>query len=237
MNKIILTQDRMFMAVVGPSGSGKTELIFNMLLGSSFYPSFKKIFFFYKEYQKLFQFVHEKINVQFIKFSNFDITDNLSDCLLIFDDSCEEIFNDQKFVQLATSGRHRKICIIYVKHNLFQQSRWSRTIDLNTTHLILFKNLRDIQQIDFLGKQLNNVKFLRECYEKATSEPFGHLLIDLDPKTTEGLRYCSNLVEPGPTVFFIPVSKAVVTLITNEKETRAYAETLAKHTSSPKTNL
>ena len=28
MNKIISTQDRVFMAVVGPSGCGKTELIF-----------------------------------------------------------------------------------------------------------------------------------------------------------------------------------------------------------------
>ena len=38
MNKIISTQDRVFMAVVGPSGCGKTELIFNMLSENTFLP-------------------------------------------------------------------------------------------------------------------------------------------------------------------------------------------------------
>ena len=51
MNKVILTHDRIFMSVVGPSGSGKTELIFKMLKGSTFYPKFEKIFYFYKEHQ------------------------------------------------------------------------------------------------------------------------------------------------------------------------------------------
>ncbi len=38
-------------------------------------------------------------------------------------------------------------------------------------------------------------------FEKATQESFGHLLIDLDPKTTDELRYSSNLVGPGASVF------------------------------------
>ena len=46
MNKIISTQDRVFMAVVGPSGCGKTELIFKMLIGNIFYPKFNNIIFF-----------------------------------------------------------------------------------------------------------------------------------------------------------------------------------------------
>ena len=39
MNKIISTKDRLFMSVSGPSGSGKTDLIFQMLLKGTFYPS------------------------------------------------------------------------------------------------------------------------------------------------------------------------------------------------------
>ena len=38
MNKIISTQDRVFMAVVGPSGCVKTELILKMLSGNTVYP-------------------------------------------------------------------------------------------------------------------------------------------------------------------------------------------------------
>ena len=37
---------------------------------------------------------------------------------------------------LATAGRDKNIIVIFVKHNLFQQKKWSRTIDLNTTHII-----------------------------------------------------------------------------------------------------
>ena len=42
MNKIIFTNDRLFMSVVGPSGSGKTRLIFSMLASQTFYPKFEK---------------------------------------------------------------------------------------------------------------------------------------------------------------------------------------------------
>ena len=224
MNKIISTRDRVFMALVGPSGSGKTDLIFKMLLHKTFYPLLDEIYYFYREDQPIFRHMTTKLNIQFIKFNSFDVTINLKQCLLIFDDSCEEIFNDKEFVKIATSGRHRKLHVIYVKHNLFQQSKWSRTIDLNTTHIVLFKSPRDINQIDYLGKQLGKSEFLKFSYLKATSEPFGHFLIDLDPKTSECLRFCSNITEPGPSIFYLPSQKAVVTPITNEREKQNYAE-------------
>ena len=91
--------------------------------------------------------------------------------------------------------------MIYVKHSLFQQSKWSRTIDDNTTHIVLFKWPRDVQQIGLTGRQLNNTQFLRESYELARKQPFGHLLTDLDTKTSDALRYSSNIVPPGPSIF------------------------------------
>ena len=142
---------------------------------------------------------------------------------MVFDDSCEEIFNDKEFSKLATAGRHKKISVIYVKHNLFQQSKWSRTIDLNTTHIIIFKSPRDVQQIGLIGRQLNNTQFLRESYELATKQPFGHLLIDLDPKTSDALQYSSNIVPPGPSIFYLPPAKAVITNLTDERERNMYA--------------
>ena len=157
-----------------------------------------------------------------------DITKKLSDCLLVYDDSCEEIFNDKEFVKIATSGRHRKLYVIYVKHNLFQQSKWSRTIDLNTTHIVSFNSLRDIQQIEYLGKQLNCLQLLKDAYKLATAQPYEHLIIDLDPKTSQGLRFSSQLIGPGPSIFYIPSEEAVIAPITKEKETFAYAEALVR---------
>ena len=126
---------------------------------------------------------------------------------------------------MATAGFHKNINVIYIKHNLYQQSK-SRTIGLNTTHIILFKSAHDIQQVEFLGKQLklNLVTFLKQCYQLATKDPFGHLLIDLDPKISDWLRYCSNITEPGPTVFYLPSDKAETTPLNNESEKIIYTE-------------
>ena len=170
------------MAVCGPSGCGKTEIIFQMLLKNTFFPNFKSIYYFYQHDQPKFQTMERNLNIYFTKFSGIELISQLENCLLVFDDSSEEILNDKEFSKLATAGRHKKISVIYVKHNLFQQSKWSRTIDLNTTHIILFKSPRDVQQISYIGKQLNNTNFLKDSYDLATKQPFGHLLIDLDPK-------------------------------------------------------
>ena len=61
-----------------------------------------------------------------------------------------------------------------------------------------------------IGRQLNNTQFLKESYELASKQPFGHLLIDLDPKTLDVLRYCSNIVPPGPSIFYLLSPKAVI---------------------------
>ena len=127
------------MAVCGTSCCGKTELIVQMLLRDTFFPKIKSIYYFYQHEQPKFSSIERNLNVFFTKFSGFEFSSQLENCLLVFDDSCEEIFNDKEFSKFATAGRHRNISVIYVKHNLFQQSKWSRTIDLNTTHIILFK--------------------------------------------------------------------------------------------------
>ena len=58
----------------------------------------------------------------------------------------------------------------------------------------------------------------------ATEEPFEHLLIDLDPKTSDCLRYCSNITVPGPTVLYLPSDKAETTPLNNEREKIIYTE-------------
>ena len=221
MNKIIPTSDRIFMAVVGPSGCGKTNLIFRILTGNTFYPKFKNVIFLYHEMQPIYSQVDQHSNIVFTKFTNLEFLQNTENCLLIFDDSCEEIFNDKEFVKLATAGRHKNINVIYVKHNLYQQSKWSRTIDLNT---FCSKHHVTFSKSSFFGKQLNLTHFLKNCYEIATRETFGHLLIDLDPKTSDCLRFCSNITEPGPSVFYIPSDKADITHISNEREKILYTE-------------
>ena len=53
------------MAVVGPSGFGKTELVFKMLIGSTFYPKFNNIIYLYGEMQQIYIKMEKLLGVTF----------------------------------------------------------------------------------------------------------------------------------------------------------------------------
>ena len=112
--------------------------------------------------------------------------------LLTFDVSCAEICNSKVFADIATNSRHRGFSTIYIKHNLFHQSKLGRDVELQNTHCVLFKSPRDVHQVATLSVQLGLGSALVDCYRDATSVPFGHLLIDLFPRTDDRLRYCTN---------------------------------------------
>ena len=110
--------------------------------------------FFYKNIQPI---VRDELNariiqIEFVNLDEIDRLRNIENILLLFDDSSEEIYNDDEIVKLATAGRHKGLMVIYAKQNLFHQSRWSRNIDSNISEIILFKSPRDIQQLDHLGR-------------------------------------------------------------------------------------
>ena len=102
-----------------------------------------------------------------------------------------------------TAGRHRGFSTIYIKHNLFHQSKLGRDVELQNTHIVLFKSPRDVHQVATLSVQLGLGTALVYWYRDATSVPFGHLLIDLSPRTDDRLRYCTNSGNI-PSKFYVP---------------------------------
>ena len=135
-------------------------------------------------------------NLDFLLGVYFEFFDSLkkngTKYLLNFDDSCEEICKSKTFVDLATAGRHRGLSTIYIKHNLFRMSKLRREAELQNTHILLLKSPRDVLQLTTLGAQLGLGSELVDWYPDAASVPFGHLLIDLSPRTDDRLRYCTN---------------------------------------------
>ena len=138
---------------------------------------------------------------------DFDLIENLSKngtkYWRIFDDSSEKISNSKQIVKIATGGRHRGLNTVYIKHNLFHQSNLGRDVELQNTHIVLFKSPRDVLQINTLSQQLGLGSQLKEWYQEATSVPYVHILIDLTPKTVDSLRYCSKNGSV-PTKFHLP---------------------------------
>ena len=73
---------------------------------------------------------------------------------------------------------------------MFHQSKLGKDVELQNTHIGLFKSTRDVLQINTLSQQLGLGSQLKEWYQDATFTPNGPLLIDLTP--LDSLRYCTN---------------------------------------------
>ena len=102
--------------------------------------------------------MHKEIEkVEFLQGVNFEFIDssrnNDTKYLLIFDDSCEKICNSKAFVDIATAGRHHGLSTIYLKHNLFHQSKLRIDVALQNTHIVLLKSPRDVMHVTTLSPQ------------------------------------------------------------------------------------
>ena len=145
MNKLNSTKNRVFVSLVGPSETGKSQLIYNWLKIGAFQPKFHNFFYFYQHSQPVYDLMQKEIEIlDFVQGVNFEFIDSLRNngtkYLLIFNDTCEEICNSKAFVDIATAGIHRGLSAIYIKHNLFHQSKIGRDAELQKIHIVLFKS-------------------------------------------------------------------------------------------------
>ena len=124
---------------------------------------------------------------------------------------------------LTTAGRHENLNWVHIKHYLFHKNKTGHDAELQTTHIVLFKSSRYAQQIDILGGQLGVEKQLKQWYDDATQEPYGHLMIDIWPSTPEFLRYCSSVTSfPSE-----PNSRARISDINDKRTELLYSEALS----------
>ena len=90
----------------------------------------------------------------------------------------------------------------------------------------MFRSPRDVLQINALGQQLGLGSQLKKWYQDATSVAYGHLLIDLTPKTVDSLRYCSKSGSVSAK-FYLPAG--IETKFLDEEYTiRLYSTNIAK---------
>jgi hypothetical protein len=81
---------------------------------------------------------------------------------------------------------------------MYQQSKYSRTISLQSKYIILFKNPRDINQYKYLGNQIfgngSGGKTLVRVFKDASEgRSYPHLIIDLHPESNQKLCLITNL--------------------------------------------
>ena len=219
MNKVIVTQPQLFMMVVGPSESGKTRLVADVIIKQKelFYPRCDKKNCVYQHWQEIYTENTEKLGpiINFIEGLNWSKINSHPETdrqLIIFDDVYAEGSRQEELLNLDIYGRHKNQHARIFKHNLYQKSPNSKTIDVNATEMPLLKNPQDVVKFDVLGRQLRSRDLVQSAYKLATEEPFGHLLIYLDTRCSEHLRFYSHLTDDFSIFYIVGISQKKIEL-------------------------
>ena len=180
--------------VAGPTGSGKTSFLKKLLelKHEKIYQCPQRIVWCYSQWQPLYTTMK---NVEFQQ--GLPDVEELESCLLVLDDMMDSL--DSRVADLFTKGSHHKnISVIAVMQNVFHQSRFQRTLSLNTHYMVLFKNPRDASQIQYLARQMypKDPEYLVQVYERVmTLGPYSYLFIDFRQETPDNMRLRANILE------------------------------------------
>lgn len=196
--------------ISGATRSGKTVFTKRLLenaAGMFVEKPPKYILYFYGVYQPTFDEMKKSVsNIHFFQgLPSEKIIEKYKSehTIVILDDLMNDVLKSEDIEKMFTQGcHHRGLSVIFITQNLFAQGKCSRTISLNSTYMVLFRNIRDKNQINYLATQLGKkTEFLR-AYDSAHRNNYGYLILDMSPATPDNLRLRTD-VFPGqfPIVF------------------------------------
>jgi len=189
--------------VSGATQSGKTRFVLRMLdavCDNVFFesPPIERVLYCYAEWQPAFDTYRA-----FAPFHrglpdpNDVIFDGKRLSLLILDDLMDSVnaFIGEIFTKIS---HHCHLSVVYVCQNLFDKSKYHRTISLNSHYIVLLHNPRDTQPVAHLSRQVlgPDWRIGTDMYGEATREQYNYLLFDLHPCTDQRLHLRTN-VFPG----------------------------------------
>ena len=189
----------------GPTGSGKTILIRrilsnwrnNILITNKSNDDKLNVYWVYGQFQELYNSKVDNVEITYSSFlpSSSELKQDNID-IIIIDDLMDEMSNNERMSKLFTKeSHHLNLSVVFVVQNFFHQSKQMRNISLNSQYIILMNNVRDQNQIEFLGRQLfrDKLKAFKNAYKDAVSKVFGYLVIDLKPDTPNKYRLKTRL--------------------------------------------
>lgn len=181
--------------LIGSSGSGKSKFISDILKNPSHFINGPVSSIRYCCSNK--EFIPESIDSipGVKKYEGVNVEGLENGTVIVLDDLMQDP-NIKSLVNLfIADARHKNITAFFVLHNLFPKSPECRTITLNSTHFVIFRNLRDRLQFSQFSRQLTpHWKELQNIYENISQEPFIPLVIDLRQTTISPLRFKTNIL-------------------------------------------
>lgn len=202
----------------GATGSGKTYWVYRLLQNlPAMYPRDPphNIMYCYGIHQPLFDEMEWKIpNLNLHR--GLPTTEDLDHFtadrvhnLVVLDDLMQQVVRKPEMELLFTQGtHHRRLSVIFVTQNLFQQGKASRSIALNTWYYVLLKNVRDASQIATLARQIYPGKgnVLVEAYKDCMKEDYGYLVLDVSPHADDKYRMRTHVFPGEDPIVFSPKS-------------------------------
>jgi hypothetical protein len=175
----------------GATQSGKTSFVMRLLEHHDvmFTTPPRRILYCYGAWQDAYDLLQKRDNITMhegvpsraaIEEFSFD----KAPTLLVLDDLLADIVNNVEVQHYVTvMSHHNNMTIVMLMQSIFPKGNYARTISLNCHYMILFSNRRDSNQVKVLGRQLmpGRLNYFMDSYRKATSKPYGYLLIDIHP--------------------------------------------------------
>lgn len=187
------------MLVAGPSGCGKTSMVADIVVRNirTMRKRPKEILIYCSYNQPAYEVLRRQVGcpVTVVKGTVPDGLKTKKRTLLIVDDLQGK---DSEVVSrwFTVKSHHLTTSIIYIVQNVFDKTPHHRTISLNASHIVLFKNPRDSSQVMHLAKQVypKDPAFLVRAYTVFTEgRPHSYIVMDFNQKTPDHLRFRSGL--------------------------------------------
>jgi Cdc6-like AAA superfamily ATPase len=147
--------------VTGQTGSGKTRFVFQLLKTVNVMyvedpPN--EILYCFSINQPLFEEMEKIIpNITFHQgLPSPEVIDEFMaerrHRLIVLDDLMHRVVQNVDMELLFTQGcHHHRLSVVFITQNIFSRGTKSRTIALNTTYLVMMKNVKDVSQVATLG--------------------------------------------------------------------------------------
>lgn len=202
--------------IAAPSNSGKSVLAKNILKHANgmFKVPPSKIFVCYTVYQPLYDEMKNEIsNIEFHQ--GLPSMNTLTEWgevhghkIVVLDDLMMDAADSPEIVHLmCVVSHHRQITVIHILQNLFQKGKSMRTASINAHYFIILKSKRENSQISCLGRQIfpGQSKFFMDAFHRATSRPYGYLLLDLNPHTDISYQLRTDILPGQSTIVYQPI--------------------------------
>ena len=118
--------------------------------------------------------------------------------VLVLDDLMDEGSHDKRVLDLFTKhSHHQGVTVLYLCQDMFPVGRYAKSISRNAHYIVAFKNPRD--QLGVRNVMLQSFpttwKDTLETFHQATTRPYGYLVLDLHPASSDQQRVLSHLLK------------------------------------------